>query len=58
MVYSRAGPIHLCYLLARFNELEDLKTLLDAKIDPNYRDEDGNTAIFYSAANGHVYGSL
>ncbi len=40
---------------ARYNELEDMVSLLDAGVDVDYRrPEDGTTALHMACANGHV----
>ncbi|KAK8813245.1 hypothetical protein WA158_002837 [Blastocystis sp. Blastoise] len=37
-----------------YNELEDLTTLLEAHVDPNFLGPDGNTALHYACANGNL----
>jgi hypothetical protein len=39
---------------ARYGELDDLRALLDAGADVNYRDAGGNTALHRAAGNGHA----
>ncbi|KAJ1611770.1 methyltransfer [Cryptosporidium canis] len=40
---------------ARYGELEDMKFILDKyKIDVDYQDDNGNTALHKSSANGHL----
>jgi hypothetical protein len=52
-----AGRVHICRLVCTYYTRRSpniIRVLLDYGADPNYKDENGETAAMYAVANGHL----